>query len=208
MESAKNIQNSEETLYLEYKSETGRLNILGFWIFIGAEIALFATLFATYAVLTGRTADGPTAGELFELKGVLIQTFLLLTSSFTCGLAIHQMRAQNLKGLLLWLSVTIALGITFLGFEISEFMLYISEGATLGTSAFWSAFFVLAGTHGAHVTFGIGWIILIILQLWKKGLTPETSSKVFIASLYWHFLDVVWIFIFTGVYLTGMVNHG
>lgn len=208
MESAKHIHNSDEALYLEYKSETGRLNILGFWIFIGAEIALFATLFATYAVLMERTADGPTAGELFELKGVLIQTFLLLTSSFTCGLAIHQMRAQNLKGLLFWLSVTIALGVTFLGFEISEFMLYISEGATIGTSAFWSAFFVLAGTHGAHVTFGIGWIILIILQLWKKGLTPETSSKVFIASLYWHFLDVVWIFIFTGVYITGMVNHG
>lgn len=208
MGASNNNNQPDEALYLEYKSETGRLNILGFWIFIGAEIALFATLFATYAVLTGRTADGPLAGELFELRGVLIQTFLLLTSSFTCGLAIHQMRAHNLKGLLLWLGITIGLGAIFLGYEISEFMLYVSEGATIGTSAFWSAFFVLAGTHGVHVTFGIGWILLIMLQLWRKGLTPETSSKVFIASLYWHFLDVIWIFIFTGVYLTGMVNHG
>ncbi|QGG58609.1 cytochrome aa3 quinol oxidase subunit III [Paenibacillus sp. B01] len=200
--------NGQQVGPLEYQSETSRLNILGFWIFLGAEIALFATLFATYAVLTDRTANGPTASELFEMKGVFIQTFLLLTSSFTCGLAIHQMRKQNLKGLVAWLLVTLGLGAGFLGYEIYEFVNYIHEGATLGTSAFWSAFFVLAGTHGVHVTFGIGWMILILLQLWRKGLTPETSSKVFISSLYWHFLDVVWIFIFTGVYLTGMVNNG
>lgn len=194
---------------MEYQSETGRLNILGFWIFIGAEIALFSTLFATYSVLTGRTADGPTPQELFEIKGVLIQTFLLLTSSFTCGIAIHQMRRNDLKGLLIWLAVTIGLGAAFLFFEVSEFIQYIHEGATIGTSAFWSAFFVLAGTHGAHVTFGIGWILLVMFQLWKRGLTPDTSAKVFITSLYWHFLDVVWIFIFTMVYLSRMVmNHG
>ncbi|MBA4493182.1 cytochrome aa3 quinol oxidase subunit III [Paenactinomyces guangxiensis] len=194
---------------LEYQSETGRLNILGFWIFLGAEIALFSTLFATYFVLMDRTAGGPLPGELFEVKGVLIMTLFLLMSSFTCGLAIHEMRRLNLKGLYVWLTVTLLLGAGFLAFEINEFVHYIHEGVTLSTSAFWSSFFVLTGTHGAHVTFGLGWIILIMIQLKQRGLTAATSSKVFISSLYWHFLDVIWIFIFTGVYLIGMVmNHG
>ncbi|KMM36485.1 cytochrome aa3 quinol oxidase subunit III [Guptibacillus hwajinpoensis] len=190
---------------LEYQTETGRLNILGFWIFLGAEIALFSTLFATYLVLVGRTADGPGPAELFEISGVLIETFLLLTSSFTCGLAIHYMRNHSLKGVFVWIGITLALGLGFLGFEIYEFVHYIHEGAALTTSAYWSAFFVLVGTHGAHVTLGIGWIILILIQLKQRGLTPDTSRKVFISSLYWHFLDVVWIFIFTAVYLYGMV---
>ncbi|MBN8208794.1 cytochrome aa3 quinol oxidase subunit III [Bacillus sp. NTK071] len=190
---------------LEYQTETGRLNILGFWIFLGAEIALFSTLFATYLVLVGRTAGGPGPEELFEISGVLIETFLLLTSSFTCGLAIHYMRNHSLKGLFLWLGITLALGLGFLGFEIYEFVHYIHEGAALTTSAYWSGFFVLVGTHGAHVTMGIAWISLILIQLKQRGLTPDTTRKVFISSLYWHFLDVVWIFIFTAVYLYGMV---
>ncbi|WP_226654234.1 cytochrome aa3 quinol oxidase subunit III [Pseudalkalibacillus hwajinpoensis] len=190
---------------LEYQSETGRLNILGFWVFLGAEIALFSTLFATYLVLVGRTGGGPGPEELFELKGVLIETFLLLTSSFTCGLAIHYMRNHSLKGVFLWIGVTLALGLGFLGFEIYEFVHYIHEGAALTTSAYWSGFFVLVGTHGAHVTMGIAWISLILIQLKQRGLTPDTTRKVFISSLYWHFLDVVWIFIFTAVYLYGMV---
>lgn len=194
---------------MEYQSETGRLNILGFWLFLGAEIALFSTLFATYMVLMDRTADGPALGELFEVKGLLIQTFLLLTSSFTCGLAIHEMRRYNVKGLFFWMITTLLLGLGFLGFEIYEFIVYIHEGANIGTSAAWSAFFVLVGTHGLHVTLGIGWIILILIQVARRGLTPQTTAKVFISSLYWHFLDVVWIFIFTAVYLMGMVmQHG
>lgn len=194
---------------MEYRSETGRLNILGFWIFLGAEVALFATLFATYIVLWGRIGDGPHPQELFEIKGILVETFLLLASSFTCGLAIHQMRRNNLKGLMTWMIITLLLGAGFLYFEIAEFIHYASEGATLGTSAYWSGFFVLLGTHGLHVSIGIGWIILILIQLKKRGLNPATSKKVFISSLYWHFLDVVWIFIFTAVYLTGMVlEHG
>ncbi|WP_349408930.1 cytochrome aa3 quinol oxidase subunit III [Pseudalkalibacillus sp. SCS-8] len=192
---------------LEYQSETGRLNILGFWIFLGAEIALFATLFATYLVLIGRYADGPVPWELFEVKGVLIETFLLLTSSFTCGLAIHEMRRHSLKGLVAWLGITLVLGVAFLSFEIYEFIHYIHEGASLTTSAYWSGFYVLVGTHGAHVTMGIAWIVLIIIQLFQRGLTKQTTRKVFVASLYWHFLDVVWIFIFTAVYLYGMVIH-
>ncbi|GAA0441501.1 cytochrome aa3 quinol oxidase subunit III [Lentibacillus halophilus] len=190
---------------LEYRTQTGQMNILGFWIFLGAEMALFATLFATYAVLFGRTANGPTPGELFEPGTALTMTFLLLTSSFTCGLAIHSMRNGSLKSLLTWLIVTLILGLSFLGFEIYEFAHYAGEGATLQASAYWSGFFVLAGTHGLHVTLGIGWAIMLLIQLAQRGLTPTTGTKVFIISLYWHFLDVVWIFIFTGVYLIGMV---
>ena len=195
----------DETMPLEYRTQESRLNILGFWIFLGAEVALFATLFATYLVLFQRTGSGPTAKELFEVKDVLIETLLLLTSSFTCGLAVFEMRRGRLSGLLTWLLVTLLLGAGFITFEIREFIHYVHEGATMQTSAFLSSFFVLVGTHGAHVSLGIGWMILIIIQLLQRGLMPRTARKVFIVSLYWHFLDVVWIFIFTLVYLTGMV---
>ncbi|BAD77742.1 cytochrome aa3 quinol oxidase subunit III [Geobacillus kaustophilus HTA426] len=195
----------DETLPLEYRTQESRLNILGFWIFLGAEVALFATLFATYLVLFQRTGSGPTAGELFEVKDVLIETLLLLTSSFTCGLAIFEMRRGRISGLIAWLLVTLLLGVGFITFEIREFIHYVHEGATMQTSAFLSSFFVLVGTHGAHVSVGIGWMILIIIQLLQRGFTPKTARKVFIVSLYWHFLDVVWIFIFTLVYLLGMV---
>ncbi|WP_191567641.1 cytochrome aa3 quinol oxidase subunit III [Metabacillus idriensis] len=191
---------------LEYRSEIGRLNIFGFWVFLGAEVILFATLFAAYFTLTGSTGGGPLPSELFELKGVLIMTFLLLTSSFTCGLAIHEMRRNNYKSMIIWMIITMLFGVGFLYMEISEFILYVHEGASIGTNAFWSAFFVLTATHGLHVTIGIGWMFLILIQLFKKGLTPGTAKKVFISSLYWHFLDFVWIFIFTGVYLLGMVG--
>ncbi|MCA0969207.1 cytochrome aa3 quinol oxidase subunit III [Halobacillus litoralis] len=192
---------------LEYRSQEGRMGILGFWIFLGAEVVLFATLFATYAVLFGRTADAPAPSELFQ-SGVgmtLVMTFLLLTSSFTCGIAVHEMRKGNAKGLATWLIITLVLGLGFLGLEIYEFNHYVHEGATLPSSAYWSAFFVLAGTHGLHVTLGIGWAICLLIQLKQRGLTNVTSRKFFVVSLYWHFLDVIWIFIFTGIYLTGMV---
>ncbi|MEJ1517916.1 cytochrome aa3 quinol oxidase subunit III [Bacillus cereus] len=197
----------DTSLPLEYQSEQSRLNILGFWIFLGAEIALFATLFATYFVLQGKTAGGPEQMDLFKIKDVLIETLLLLISSFTCGVAIFHMRNNNKKGLITWLIITLLLGAGFIYFEVSEFMHYVSHGnATLQTSAFLSAFFVLLGTHGAHVSLGIAWASLLIYQLFRSGLTPVTARKVFIISLYWHFLDVVWIFIFTFVYLAGLVN--
>lgn len=198
--------NVNTSLPLEYQTEQNRMNILGFWIFLGAEIILFATLFSVYAVLGERTAGGPALSELIIMKDVMIQTLLLLTSSFTCGLAIFEMRRQNLKGLLTWLVITLLLGVGFLYMEINEFIHYISQGATMQTSAAFSSFFILLGTHGAHVTLGIGWALLIIIQLIQRGLTPDTTRKTFIIGLYWHFLDVVWIFIFTFVYLKGMVS--
>ncbi|WP_028401097.1 cytochrome aa3 quinol oxidase subunit III [Ectobacillus panaciterrae] len=190
---------------LEYQDGQSRLNILGFWIFLGAEIVLFATLFASYLVLAGRTGHGPTAMDIFELKPVMIETLLLLTSSFTCGIAIHEMRKGNLKSLLTWFIITLLLGAGFLFMEIDEFITYVHHGATIQTSGFLSGFFVLLGTHGAHVTGGILWATGVIIQILRRGLTPVTARKVFIISLYWHFLDVVWIFIYTLVYLNGMV---
>lgn len=191
---------------LEYQSEQNKMNILGFWIFLGAEIVLFATLFSVYGVLGHRHAGGPTQQDIFVIRDVLIQTFLLLTSSFTMGLAIFEMRRSNKKGMLLWFVLTLLLGAGFLFMEIREFTHYVHEGATWQTSAFLSSFFVLLGTHGLHVTIGIGWAILLITQLLKRGLTPVTARKAFIFGLYWHFLDVVWIFIFTFVYIAGLVS--
>ncbi|MET3084504.1 cytochrome aa3 quinol oxidase subunit III [Priestia megaterium] len=197
----------DKSLPLEYQEEQSRLNILGFWIFLGAEIALFSTLFVTYLTYHTRTAGGPTAEELFVVKDFMIETLLLLFSSFTMGIAIFKMRNNDLKGLLVWFVITLVLGGGFLFYEIREFYIYaVHEGATMQTSAFLSGFFTLLGTHGLHVTVGVFWAISIIIQLVRRGLTPVTARKVFIIGLYWHFLDVVWIFIFTLVYLNGLVG--
>ncbi|MEH7415238.1 cytochrome aa3 quinol oxidase subunit III [Neobacillus drentensis] len=197
--------NVNTALPLEYQTEQNRMNILGFWIFLGAEIILFGTLFATFSVLNARYAGGPTPHDLFEIKGVMIETILLLTSSFTMGLAIFEMRRSNRNGLILWFVITLLLGAGFVFFEVTEFIQYVHEGATWTTSAFLSSFFVLLGTHGLHVSMGIGWATMVIIQLLRRGLTPVTARKTFIIGLYWHFLDVVWIFIFTFVYLARMV---
>ncbi|NGY79714.1 cytochrome aa3 quinol oxidase subunit III [Bacillus megaterium] len=197
----------DKSLPLEYQEEQSRLNILGFWIFLGAEIALFSTLFVTYLTYHTRTAGGPTAEELFVAKDFMIETLLLLFSSFTMGIAIFKMRNNDLKGLLVWFVITLVLGGGFLFYEIREFYMYaVPEGATMQTSAFLSGFFTLLGTHGLHVTVGVFWSISIIIHLLRRGLTPLTAHKVFIIGLYWHFLDVVWIFIFTLVYLNGLVG--
>ncbi|MDW7616693.1 cytochrome aa3 quinol oxidase subunit III [Peribacillus simplex] len=189
---------------LEYSTEQNRLNILGFWIFLGAEIMLFGTLFASYFTLVDRTGNGPIGAEIFEITPVLAETFLLLTSSFVIGLGIHAMRLGNKKAMLTFFVITLLLGVGFIGFEITEFITYYREGATLQTSAFTSMLFTTLGTHGAHVTLGLFWGSFIILQVKSRGLTPETANKSFIFSLYWHFLDIVWIFIFTFIYMKGM----
>ncbi|MGF9714942.1 cytochrome aa3 quinol oxidase subunit III [Paenibacillus sp. JMULE4] len=195
----------DHSLPLEYSTEQNRLNILGFWIFLGAEIALFGTLFASYFTLVDRTGNGPTGAEIFEITPVLIETILLLTSSFTIGLGIHAMRIGKQKAMMTFFAITLLLGLGFLGVEIYDFVMYVHEGAGLQTSAFTAILLLTLGTHGAHVTFGLFWGLFIIQQVKKRGLTPETTNKAFIFSLYWHFLDVVWIFIFSFVYLKGMM---
>lgn len=190
---------------LEYQTEEGRLKILGFWIFLGAEIMLFGTLFAAYFTLVDRTGTGPTGAEIFEITPVLAETFLLLTSSFTIGLAIHAMRLGSKKATLSFMATTLVLGLAFLGVEIYEFYHYVHIGAGITVSAFTSILLTTLGTHGAHVTLGLFWGLFIMIQIWKRGLNPVTANKTFIFSLYWHFLDVVWIFIFSFIYLKGMM---
>jgi cytochrome aa3-600 menaquinol oxidase subunit 3 len=154
--------------------------------------------------LESRTGNGPGT-EIFEITPVLVETLLLLTSSFIIGLGIHAMRLGNKKAMMTFFAITLLLGLAFLSFEIYEFVHYVHIGAGLQTSAFTAILLTTLGTHGLHVTFGLFWGIAILLQVKKRGLTPETANKSFIFSLYWHFLDVVWIFIFSFIYLKGMM---
>lgn len=195
----------DHSLPLEYSTEENRLKIFGFWIFLGAEIMLFATLFTAYFLLENRTGNGPSGAEIFEITPVLIETILLLTSSFLIGLAIHAMRLGNKKATMIFFGLTLLLGLGFLGTEIYEFVHYVHVGAGLSVSAFTAALLTTLGTHGLHVTLGLVWGLFILLQINKHGLTPVTANKSFIFSLYWHFLDVVWIFIFSFIYLKGMM---
>jgi cytochrome o ubiquinol oxidase subunit 3 len=177
------------------------LRTMGFWLFLITDCIMFGTLFATFVVLSDSTAGGLTGAELFEMPGVVWETFILLTSSFTSGLAVLSMNRGDRKGLIRWLVVTVLLGAAFLTLEITEFMHLVHEGANIGTSAYWSAFYTLVGTHGIHVSIGLVWMIAIMLQLGRHGINSVTRRKVTIVSLYWHFLDVVWIFVFTIVYM-------
>ncbi|TDY44593.1 cytochrome aa3 quinol oxidase subunit 3 [Alicyclobacillus sacchari] len=190
---------------VEYHEEENSLRIAGFWVFLGSDLVLFSCLFATYVVMHGRVAGGPTSQQLFDVTGFTIETIALLFSSFTCGLATYEMRRGNRNAMVTWLFITVALGLVFLGFEIDEFVHNVSIGATMQRSGFLSAFFTLVGTHGCHVTMGTLWMLSVIIQLIRYGITPITARKAFIVSIYWHFLDAVWIFIFTVVYLTGKV---
>ncbi|MFD2614902.1 cytochrome (ubi)quinol oxidase subunit III [Paenibacillus gansuensis] len=184
----------------------GRNKLLGFWLFLGGETVLFGTLFSAFLALRNNVADGKTAQQLFELPLIALATFLLLTSSMTSVMAIQAMHRQKLKELAIWLIVTVVLGAAFLSLEIYEFYHYVHEGHKFSTSAFSTSFYSLVGFHGAHVAFGVIWIGLLIGQLFRKGLTVVTAPKVYVASLYWHFIDVVWVFIFTVVYLMGKVG--
>jgi cytochrome aa3-600 menaquinol oxidase subunit 3 len=199
------MSKENKSVPLEYSTEENRLKIFGFWVFLGAEILLFATLFSVYFALVDRTGSGPTGKEIFELPPVLVETFVLLTSSFLIGLGVHAMRIGRTKAMMVFYILTLLLGAVFLGVEINEFLTYIHDGATIQTNAFMSSLMTLLGTHGAHVTFGLLWGSGILMQIKKRGLNAKTANKAFIFSLYWHFLDVVWIFIFSFVYLKGVL---
>jgi cytochrome o ubiquinol oxidase subunit III len=183
--------------------DTANKTNFGFWVYIMTDCVLFATLFATYAVLHNNTNGGEGAAHLFSMPFVLTETILLLTSSFTCGLAILAMQAHKRDQVLLWLGVTFALGAAFLGMELYEFSALVAEGNSWTRSGFLSAFFTLVGTHGLHITAGLIWIAVLMSQVMQKGLRSSTTRRLMLLSLFWHFLDVVWIFIFTMVYLMG-----
>lgn len=184
----------------------GRNKILGFWLFLGGETILFGTLFGVFIALRDQVMSGPTPDELFDLALVALATFILLTSSLFSVMAIQAMHRHNVKSMQFWLFLTVLFGATFLGLEIYEFSHYVEHGHGFTTSAFSSSFYALVGFHGAHVALGVAWIALLMAQIAKKGLTVVTAPKVYVASLYWHFIDVVWVFIFSVVYLMGKVG--
>ncbi len=175
--------------------------IFGFWIYLMTDLIMFAALFATYAVLHGNTFGGPGPTDLFSLPNVLLETLILLTSSFTCGLATIATLRGKKNQTLAWFCVTALLGITFLVLELKEFASFVAAGHTWQSSAFLSAFFTLVGTHGLHIFFGLLWMIILLVIVARRGLTESIVSKLTRLGLFWHFLDIVWIFIFTIVYL-------
>ncbi|MDM5194954.1 cytochrome c oxidase subunit III [Bacillus hominis] len=200
---------TNETFPAEPEKATleGKNKFVGFWLFLGGETVLFASLFGTYLALKNSTNGGPTSQDMFQMPLVFIMTMLLLTSSLTSVYAMYHMKNFNFKKMQLWLLITVLLGLGFLGFEIYEFYHYTHEFKhTMRSSAFGSAFYALVGTHGLHVLFGLCWILTLIFRNAKRGLNLYNAPKFYVASIYWHFIDVVWVFIFTVVYLMGMVG--
>lgn len=175
----------------------------GFWLFILSDIILFSALFASYAALVHATDGGPTGRELFDLRNVAIETGALLLSSFVCGLALIAAKRRNMLWTQVWLLVTGLLGFVFLLIELREFHSMIMAGAGPQRSAFLSAFFTLVGCHGAHITAGLLWIGTLMAQVWAKGFAPHTMRRLLCFTLLWHALDIVWVAIFTIVYLMG-----
>lgn len=190
-------------LPVEHHPENGTL--LGFWLYLMSDCLVFACLFGMYGVLGRSYAGGPTGAELFDLPLVAVNTSLLLVSSLTYGFAMLEMRNNRLGGTLAWLVITGALGAGFIGIELHEFAHLIQEGAGPQRSAFLSSFFTLVGTHGLHVTFGLVWLATLLVQLSRRGLVEANERRLMCLSMFWHFLDVVWIGVFTFVYLMGVL---
>ncbi|WDZ94194.1 cytochrome o ubiquinol oxidase subunit III [Herbaspirillum sp. WKF16] len=179
--------------------------MLGFWIYLMSDCLIFACLFACYAVLGRNYAGGPTGAELFDLPLVALNTALLLLSSITYGFAMLAMQAKKQQNTIVWLVITGLLGAGFIYFELYEFLHLIHEGAGPARSGFLTSFFALVGTHGLHVSFGIIWLVVLLFQINKHGLTEANGRRLMCLSMFWHFLDVVWIGVFTFVYLMGVL---
>jgi cytochrome o ubiquinol oxidase subunit III len=179
--------------------------VYGFWLYIMSDLVLFGTLFATFAVLGHNYAGGPTGRQLFRLTDTFVETMFLLVSSATYGLAMLALVKHRKGWVLCWLAVTFLFGMGFIGMEVKEFSHMIAEGNGPQRSAFLSAFFTLVGTHGSHVTCGLIWMAIMMVQVATKGLTPPVQSRLTRLSIFWHFLDIVWVGVFTIVYLMGVV---
>ena len=189
----------------EHHHDYGGDTVFGFWIYILSDCILFATLFAVYAVLQSNYAGTITASELFELDYVLAETALLLASSFTFGLAVLAANRNHMLGLVAWLLTTFALGAGFLYMEIMEFIHFTHAGAAAWSSGAWSAFYALIGTHGLHVFAGMLWMLVLFGLLYKEGLSDTNRVRLMCLSLFWHFLDIIWICVFSFVYLMGVI---
>ena len=190
----------------EHDHAAGGSTMLGFWIYLMSDCLIFAALFATYGVLGGNYAAGPGPRDVFDLSLVAINTSMLLLSSITYGFAMLSARQRQIGATQRWLAITALFGAAFLSIELYEFAHMIHEGATPQRSAFLSAFFTLVGTHGLHVTFGIIWLVTLMVQIAQRGLTAANERRLMCLSLFWHFLDIIWIGVFTFVYLMGMLR--
>lgn len=200
---------TEPTFYLAEKDDHGGGGggtLLGFWIYLMSDALIFATLFATFGVVSSSYAGGPGPRQIFELPLVALNTAFLLTSSITYGMAMIDMEAGRTRAVQAWLAVTAVLGAAFIGVELYEFGNLIAEGATPQRSAFLSGFFTLVGTHGLHVTFGLIWIAVMLVQVGQRGLILENKRRLMCLGMFWHLLDVVWIGVFTFVYLLGVLR--
>ncbi len=177
---------------------------LGFWIYLMTDCVLFASLFATYAVLHGATAGGAGPKVLFDIGFVFWETLLLLASSLTAGIALLSVRFNKRQSALVWMFATLGLGAGFLAMEVYEFSQLVAEGHGWWSSAFLSSYFTLVGTHGIHIAIGLLWLVVIMYLLYRRGITNAIKKRVMLFSLFWHFLDIIWILIFTLVYLLGV----
>ena len=190
----------------EHGHAAGGSTMLGFWIYVMSDCLMFAVMFATYGVLGGNYGAGPTPRDLFDLPLVAVNTSMLLLSSITYGFAMLAARQRQIRATQLWLAITALFGAAFLCIELHEFAHMIGEGAPPQRSAFLSSFFTLVGTHGLHVTFGIIWLLTVMVQIAQRGLTAANERRLMCLSLFWHFLDIVWIGVYTFVYLMGMLR--
>ena len=202
------VQTGQPLFYVvdEHDHAEGASTMLGFWIYLMSDCLIFAILFATYGVLGGNYAAGPAPKDLFDLPLVAVNTSMLLMSSITYGFAMLSMQRSRIAATQFWLAVTGLFGLAFVGIELSEFGHMIHEGATPQRSAFLSSFFTLVGTHGMHVSFGLVWLVTLMTQVWRFGLIEANKRRLMCLSMFWHFLDVVWIGVFTFVYLLGMLR--
>lgn len=191
----------------EHHHDTSGIKLFGFWVYLMTDLLIFATVFATFAVLSNSFAGGPTAKEMLGggLHLVLVETFALLFSSITYGMAMLATYRGDKGAVLRWLGITFLFGVAFISIELYEFRHLIHEGAGPQVSAYWSAFFTLVGTHGLHVSAGLLWMLVLMFQVGSRGLTDTNKTRVGLLSLFWHFLDVVWICVFTVVYLMGVL---
>ena len=190
----------------EHDHAAGGGTMLGFWIYLMSDCLVFAVLFATYGVLGGNYAAGPRPHDVFDVSLVAVNTSMLLLSSITYGFAMLSARERQTGATQRWLAITALFGAAFLGIELYEFAHMIHEGAAPQRSAFLSAFFTLVGMHGFHVTFGIIWLVTLMVQIAQRGLTSANERRLVCLSLFWHFLDIIWIGVFTFVYLMGMLR--
>lgn len=188
-----------------HEQEAANTKVYGFWLYLMTDCIMFASVFATYVVLSKNFAGGPTGKDLFELPFVLVETAFLLLSSITCGMAMIASQKENAKVVIQWLALTFLFGACFIGMELYEFHHLISIGAGPDRSAFLSGFFALVGMHGVHVTIGLIWMLVLMVQFAKKGTTLVHRTRLTCFSLFWHFLDIVWICVFSVVYLMGVI---